>query len=80
KLPGFDPEQWQKRLESALKQAEETSGTNDLSAWSFYNMGSLQQALGRTAEADATLQKVFLLPDHMLVYHLTRLARAQTRE
>src|SRR3989442_1285956 len=80
KLPGFDPEQWQKRLESALKQAEETSGTNNLSAWWFYNMGSLQQALGRTAEADATLQKVFLLPDHMLVYHFTRLARAQTRE
>jgi len=80
KLPGFDPEQWQKRLESALKQAEETSGTNNLSAWWFYNMGSLQQALGRTAEADATLQKVFLLPDHMLVYHLTRLARARSKE
>jgi tetratricopeptide (TPR) repeat protein len=80
KLPGFDPEQWQKRLESALKQAEETSGTDDLSAWWFYNMGSLQQALGRTAEADATLQKVFLLPDHMLVYHLTRLARARSKE
>src|SRR5438046_1995428 len=80
KLPGFDPEQWQKRLESALQQAEETSGTDDLSAWWFYNMGSLQQALGRTAEADATLQKVFLLPDHMLVYHLTRLARARSKE
>src|SRR5207245_5034543 len=55
KLPGFDPKQWQKRLESALKQAEETSGTNSVSAWSFYNMGSVQQALGRTGGADGTL-------------------------
>ncbi|PYX04794.1 MAG: hypothetical protein DMG88_23560 [Acidobacteria bacterium] len=80
KLPRFDQERWQKRLDSALIQAENTSGTSSLSAWWFYTVGSLQQALDRTTDADANLQKVFLSPDQMLVYHFTRLARSQALE
>lgn len=71
KLPGFDQQQWQQRLESALSRSfSQTS-------WRFYNRGLINDALGHAADAEADFRQAFLLPDGLLAYHLTRLALAQ---
>jgi hypothetical protein len=42
----------------------------------MYTAGSLAKELGRTQEAEARFRNALLLPDRMLAYHLTRLAKA----
>jgi tetratricopeptide (TPR) repeat protein len=74
KLPGFDQQQWTPRLEAALAQTENLTETSALASFWVYTTGSLEAALGRKQQADAAFRKVFLLPDRMLAYHLTRLA------
>jgi tetratricopeptide (TPR) repeat protein len=78
KLPGFDQHQWNRRLESALAEAENLTETSGSTGYWFYTAGSLQAALGRRLEGEATLRKVFLQPDRMLAYHLARLALMST--
>jgi hypothetical protein len=74
KLPGFDQQQWKQRLEATRAQAENLTETSPLTSFWVYTLGSLEAALGQQQQADATFRKVFLLPDRMLAYHLTRLA------
>ncbi len=74
KLPGFDQQQWSPRLEAALAQAENLAETSALASFWVYTLGSLEAALGQKQQADAAFRKVFLLPDRVLAYHLTRLA------
>ncbi len=78
KLPGFDGKQWQERLQSALTQAENHSQSSSYPSWWDYTAGALEATLGRQKEADLRFQKALLLPDRMLAYHCTRLARAHT--
>ena len=80
KLPDFDEKAWRDRLQSALAQALSRSETSNSSSWGDYNAGALQNALGDRHEADLSFQKALLLPDRMLAYHLTRLARAQVAQ
>jgi tetratricopeptide (TPR) repeat protein len=77
KLPGFDERQWQERLRSALLQAESRSETSAYPSWWDYTAGALQSALGNRQQADQSFRKALLLPDRMLAYHFTRLARSE---
>jgi tetratricopeptide (TPR) repeat protein len=77
KLPGFDRKQWQERLQTALAQAKTSSDTSSYTSWWDYTAGALAGALGRQQEADQRFQKALLLPDRMLAYHFTRMARAE---
>jgi tetratricopeptide (TPR) repeat protein len=77
KLPGFDREQWRERLQAALSQAESRGENSSYTSWWDYTAGALADALGRQQEADQKFQKALLLPDRMLAYHLTRIARAE---
>jgi len=77
KLLGFDEKPWQDRLQSALVQAESRSETSAYPSWWDYTAGALQDALGKKREAEQSFQKALLLPDRMLAYHFTRLARSQ---
>lgn len=77
KLPAFDGNPWQERLQSALTQALSRSDTSSYTSWWDYTAGALELALGRRQEADQRFQKALLLPDRMLAYHFIRLARAQ---
>jgi hypothetical protein len=74
-LPGIDEKQWQERLQSALLQAANRSENSSYTSWWDYSAGVLAAALGREQEADLWFRKALLLPDRMLAYHLTRLAR-----
>ena len=79
-LPDFDEKAWRERLQSALAQALSRSETSSYTSWWDYNAGALQNALGDRQKADLSFQKALLLPDRMLAYHFTRLARAQTTQ
>jgi tetratricopeptide (TPR) repeat protein len=67
-LPAFDQNQWTSRLTTELKPSTAISD-NSLSV---YNQAMIDRALGREQNADQELRQVFLLPDHLLSYHLAR--------
>ena len=77
KLPGFNQAQWQDRLRASLEQAENLSNTSSYPSWWEYTAASLAKELGQAAEADIRFRKALLLPDRMLAYHMTRLARSE---
>jgi len=77
KLPGFDGTVWQERLQSASADAEGRTQTSSFASWWHYTAGALQAALGNRKEADTEFEKAFLVPDRMMSYHCTRLARAE---
>jgi tetratricopeptide (TPR) repeat protein len=77
KLSAIDEQQWQERLQSALLQVTNRSENSSYPGWWDYSAGALAGALGQKQEADMQYQKALLLPDRMLSYHLTRLARTQ---
>jgi hypothetical protein len=74
KLSNYDPAQWQKRLASALSQAESNARTSSYQGWWLYLAGVLQLALGRDAQGRASLRESLLLPENRMSYHLSRLA------
>jgi len=74
-LPGFEQTQWTSRLTSELKPSTAVSN-NSLS---LYNAAMIDRALGHQQKADAEFRQVFLLPDHLLSYHLAREAMANTQ-
>ncbi|HET9697337.1 MAG TPA: tetratricopeptide repeat protein, partial [Terriglobales bacterium] len=77
KLPGFNAEQWQGRLQTAFDQAASRSETSQYPSWWMYSAGLLARELGRSDEAEARFHRALLLPDRMLAYHFTRLANAE---
>jgi tetratricopeptide (TPR) repeat protein len=80
KLPAFNPTLWQGRLQTSLEQAENRSDTSGYPSWWEYTAASLAKELGRPAEADLRFRKALLLPDRMLAYHLTRLAKSEATQ
>lgn len=78
-LPGFDPQNWQNRLQTALTDATNRTETSAYPSWWFYNAGLLEGELHQQA-ADMKFQKALLLPDRMLAYHLARLARSNSTQ
>ncbi len=77
KLPGFDEQQWHQRLNSALEESNSRSETSSFAGWWYYNAGALESALGNRQEAEAKFRRALLLPNRMLAYHCTRLARGE---
>ncbi|MGH9505111.1 MAG: DUF5107 domain-containing protein [Terriglobales bacterium] len=77
KLPGFNPTQWRERLQSSLDEAAHRSQTSAYPSWWMYTAGSLDKELGKEQEADLRFRKALLLPDRMLAYHFTRLAKSE---
>src|ERR1700735_131250 len=77
RLPGFDAKPWHERLQNALAQAKSRTDTSSYTSWWDYTAGALAGALGNQQEADQRFQKALLLPDRMLAYHFTRMARAE---
>jgi Flp pilus assembly protein TadD len=75
KLPGFDRSQWQSRLQHSFTQFADRSDTSSFSSWWNYTAGLLAKELGNTEEAEVRFRKALLLPDRMLTYHFTRLAK-----
>jgi hypothetical protein len=80
KLPAFNQAQWQDRLQTCLVQAESRSDTSAYPSWWEYTAASLARELGRPSEADVRFRKALLLPDRMLAYHLTRLAKSEATQ
>jgi Flp pilus assembly protein TadD len=76
KLPGFSQAQWRSRLQASLEQAEGRTQTSSAASWWEYTAASLAKALGETANADTRFRNALLLPDRMLSYHFTRLAKS----
>jgi tetratricopeptide (TPR) repeat protein len=70
-LPAFDQNQWTSRLNLELR-----STANSGNGLSVYSEAMIDQALGHQQKADAEFRQVFLLPDHLLSYHLAREAMA----
>jgi len=67
KLDGYNNQEWTKRLEAALDQAD--SGPP-------YTAGMLEAALGKQAAARAHFRQTLLVPDRMMAHHLSRMAMA----
>jgi tetratricopeptide (TPR) repeat protein len=78
KLSAIDERQWRERLQSALLQVINRSENSSYPGWWDYSAGAIATALGQKEEADFQFQKALLLPDRMLSYHFTRLARLET--
>jgi tetratricopeptide (TPR) repeat protein len=76
KLPGFDQDQWQTRLKTAFDQTASRSETSAYPSWWMYNAGMIANDLGRAGEAQERFRQALLLPDRMLAYHMTRLAKS----
>jgi hypothetical protein len=66
-LPGFDQNQWSSRLSAELGQSARADNS-----FSVYNDAMISRALGQEQTARQELRQVFLLPDHLLAYHLAR--------
>ena len=66
KLGVADKAEWNRRLEAALRQANESP----------YVAATLDAALGRQSAAAAHFREVLLLPDRMMAHHLARMAMA----
>ncbi|MFL6437953.1 MAG: DUF5107 domain-containing protein [Terriglobales bacterium] len=77
KLPEFDPNQWQARLQTAFDQATSRSETSQYPSWWMYSAGLLARELGNDDEANLRFHRALLLPDRMLAYHFTRLAQSR---
>jgi len=75
KMPAFNQSQRQSRLQVALEQAENRSTTSAYSSWWEYTAATLAKDLGQAAEAELRFRNALLLPDRMLAYHFTRLAK-----
>ena len=76
-LPQFDQALWVNRIEVALDQATSRTETSGYPSWWFCTEGTLERDLGKEQEAEASFHKALLLPDRMLSYHFTRLAKSQ---
>ena len=75
KLPGFDEKAWQDRLRTALAEADLRAQTSSFASWWHYTAATLQAALGNDKESNVEFEKALLLPDRLMSYHCTRLAR-----
>ncbi len=78
KLPNFDEPAWKARLRNSYEQAAGRSETSAFPSYWNYVAGLLAKDLGNTQEAELRFRNALLLPDRMLAYHFTRLAKAET--
>jgi len=73
-IPGSDSSEEAAKLKSTLDQVKKSGETESHAGWWRYNVGLLDAAAGNTQQADHEFRDVFLSPDTLMTYHLTRLA------
>jgi tetratricopeptide (TPR) repeat protein len=70
-LPNFDESAAKQKLNDILKRSNNDGERN---AWWLYNRAMLDSAVGNDQQAQKEFREALLAPDHLMAYHLTRLA------
>ncbi len=70
-LPGFDESAAKQKLKGIL---EHSNNDGERSASWLYNRAMLDSAMGNDQRAQKEFREALLAPDHLMAYHLTRLA------
>jgi tetratricopeptide (TPR) repeat protein len=73
-LPNFDGKTAREKLQNTLNHSKINTETGDQSSWWLYNIAMLDSALGDHDQAAKEFRQALLAPDHLMAYHLTRLA------
>ena len=70
-LPNFDQSAAKQKLNEIL---ERSNNDGERSAWWLYNRAMLDSLVGDDQQAKKEFREAHLAPDHLMAYHLTRLA------
>jgi tetratricopeptide (TPR) repeat protein len=70
-LPNFDESAAKRKLNDILARSN-NDGEN--SSWWLYNKAMLDSSVGNDQQAQKEFREALLAPDHLMAYHLTRLA------
>jgi hypothetical protein len=70
-LPGFDESAAKQELKGII---EHSKNDGERSAWWLYNRAMLDGSVGNDQQAQKEFREALLAPDHLMAYHLTRLA------
>jgi hypothetical protein len=70
-LPDFDESAAKQRLNDILARS---NNDGERSAWWLYNRAMLDSSVGNDQQAQREFRESLLAPDHLMAYHLTRLA------
>jgi tetratricopeptide (TPR) repeat protein len=70
-LPDFDESAARQKLNDIL---ERSNNDGERSAWWLYNRAMLDSSVGNDQQAQKEFREALLAPDHLMAYHLTRLA------
>jgi tetratricopeptide (TPR) repeat protein len=70
-LPDFDESAARQKLNDILARS---NNDGERSAWWLYNRAMLDSSVGNDQQAQKEFREALLAPDHLMAYHLTRLA------
>jgi tetratricopeptide (TPR) repeat protein len=70
-LPDFDESAARQKLNGIMGHS---NNDGERSAWWLYNRAMLDSAVGNDQQAQKEFRQALLAPDHLMAYHLTRLA------
>jgi tetratricopeptide (TPR) repeat protein len=70
-----DTARQQQELQASLTAAQRTKETSSFTGWWWYNLGTMEAALNHKDRAREAFNTALLLPDSMMSYHLSRIAR-----
>ena len=70
-LPNFDESAAKQKLNDILARS---NNDGERSAWWLYNRAMLDSSVGNDQQAQKEFREALLAPDHLMAYHLTRLA------
>jgi hypothetical protein len=71
-----DAKQHQQDMQVSLASAQRVKDTSSFTGWWWYNIGTIQAALGHKDLAGEAFNNALLLPDSMMSHHLSRIAMA----
>jgi len=64
-------------LQESLTASQRLKDAGSLSGAAWYNLGTLEIALGQKDRARESFRKSLLLPDKMMSHHLARIAESE---
>jgi len=70
-LPNFNENAAKQKLNDIL---ERSNSDDERNSWWLYNRAMLESSVGNDQQAQKEFRKALLAPDHLMAYHLTRLA------
>lgn len=79
-LPNFDQNVATQKLQTIRNRAKSNAESGDESSWWLYNVAMLDAALGDRDRAQQEFRQALLAPDHLMSYHLTRLAQSSSMQ